>query len=70
VEDTGTGVDRQQAERLFHAFFTTKPNGLGMGLAISRSIIEAHGGRLWMTPNDGPGVTFQFALPVQNGGPT
>src|SRR5437867_2061707 len=70
VQDTGIGVDRQQAERLFRAFFTTKPNGLGMGLAISRSIIEAHGGRLWMTPNDGPGVTFQFALPVKNGGPT
>ena len=70
VQDTGIGVDRQQAERLFQAFFTTKPNGLGMGLAISRSIIEAHGGRLWMIPNDGPGVTFQFALPVQNGGPT
>jgi PAS domain S-box-containing protein len=70
VQDTGIGVDRHQADRLFQAFFTTKPHGLGMGLAISRSIIEAHGGRLWMTPNDGPGVTFQFALPVQNGGAT
>ena len=70
VQDTGIGVDQEQSKRLFQAFFTTKANGLGMGLAISRSIIEAHGGRLWMTPNDGPGVTFQFALPVQNGGPT
>jgi len=70
VQDTGIGVDHEQSKRLFQAFFTTKPNGLGMGLAISRSIIEAHGGRLWMTPNDGPGVTFQFALPVQTGGAT
>ena len=70
VQDTGIGVDRQQAERLFQPFFSTKPNGLGMGLAISRSIIEAHGGRLWMTPNNGPGVTFQFDLPVENGGAT
>ncbi|MDB6015740.1 MAG: nodV1 [Pedosphaera sp.] len=67
VQDTGIGIDPAQADRLFQAFFTTKPHGLGMGLAISRSIVEAHGGRLWLTPNDGPGVTFQFALPVQNG---
>jgi signal transduction histidine kinase len=70
VKDTGIGVDREQSERLFQAFFTTKPQGLGMGLAISRSIIEAHGGRLWMSPNDGPGVTFQFTLPIQNGDAT
>jgi signal transduction histidine kinase len=67
VQDTGVGVDPQQAEHLFQAFFTTKPNGLGMGLSISRSIVEAHGGRLWATPNDGPGVTFQFTLPVKEG---
>jgi signal transduction histidine kinase len=67
VQDTGVGVDPQQAEHLFQAFFTTKPNGLGMGLSISRSIVEAHGGRLWATPNDGPGVTFQFTLPVEEG---
>ena len=67
VQDTGVGVDPQQAEHLFQAFFTTKSNGLGMGLSISRSIVEAHGGRLWATPNDGPGVTFQFTLPVEEG---
>jgi C4-dicarboxylate-specific signal transduction histidine kinase len=67
MQDTGVGVDPQQAEHLFQAFFTTKPNGLGMGLSISRSIVEAHGGRLWATPNDGPGVTFQFTLPVEEG---
>ena len=68
VQDTGVGVDPQHAERLFQAFFTTKPNGLGLGLSISRSIVEAHGGRLWATPNDGPGVTLQFTLPVAAGG--
>jgi len=67
VQDTGVGVDPQQAERLFEAFFTTKPNGLGMGLSISRSIVESHGGRLWATPNDGQGVTFQFTLPLEEG---
>ncbi|MGH7992147.1 MAG: sensor histidine kinase, partial [Limisphaerales bacterium] len=68
VRDTGTGIDPQQTERLFEPFYTTKPHGLGMGLAISRSIVEAHGGRLWATPDDGRGVTFQFTLPVQDGG--
>jgi signal transduction histidine kinase len=67
VQDTGVGVDPQQAERLFEAFFTTKPSGLGMGLSISRSIVESHGGRLWATPNDGQGVTFQFTLPLEEG---
>ena len=70
VQDTGIGVEPQQAERLFEAFFTTKPNGLGMGLSISRSIVEAHGGRLWATANDGPGATFQFTLPVEEEGTT
>jgi len=70
VQDTGIGVDRDQSEHLFQAFFTTKPHGLRLGLPITRSIIEAHGGRLWMTPNDGPGVTLQFTLPVQSGGAT
>jgi signal transduction histidine kinase len=64
VQDTGIGLDPEQMARLFDAFFTTKPGGMGMGLAISRTIIEAHGGRLWATPNDGPGATFQFILPL------
>jgi signal transduction histidine kinase len=67
VRDTGVGFDPAQSERLFQAFFTSKPNGLGMGLSISRSIVEAHGGRLWATPNDGPGATFLFTLPAENG---
>jgi len=62
VRDSGVGFDPLNAERIFHAFHTTKPGGLGMGLAISRSIIEWHGGRLWAEPNDGPGATFQFTL--------
>ena len=64
VQDAGPGIDPQDLERIFTALFTTKPAGLGMGLAISRSIIEAHGGRLWATPNDAPGATFHFTLPV------
>jgi C4-dicarboxylate-specific signal transduction histidine kinase len=63
VQDVGVGIDSTSVDRLFTAFFTTKPGGMGMGLSISRSIIEAHGGRLWATPNEGPGATFQFALP-------
>jgi len=64
VRDSGPGLDPQSLERLFTAFYTTKPHGLGMGLAISRSIIEAHGGRLWATANEGRGATFQFTLPT------
>ena len=64
VQDSGIGLDPQQLARLFDAFFTTKAGGMGMGLAISRSIIEAHGGRIWATANDGRGATFQFVLPV------
>ncbi len=70
VQDTGTGIDPERMKHIFEPFHTTKSHGLGLGLSISRSIIEAHGGRLWMSPNDGPGVTFQFTLPVQNGGAT
>jgi signal transduction histidine kinase len=64
VQDSGIGVDQQNMERLFEPFYTTKPEGMGMGLRISRSIIEAHGGRLWATPNAGPGLTVQFTLPI------
>lgn len=64
VRDGGIGIDGAQLERLFDAFYTTKPHGMGMGLAISRSIIEMHGGRLWAAPNDGPGATFTFSVPA------
>jgi signal transduction histidine kinase/CheY-like chemotaxis protein len=64
VSDTGTGLSIDQAERIFEAFFTTKPRGTGMGLSISRRIIVSHGGRLWASPNTGRGATFQFTLPV------
>jgi C4-dicarboxylate-specific signal transduction histidine kinase len=68
VQDAGTGIGPQDLEWIFTAFFTTKPAGLGMGLPISRSVIEAHGGRLWATPNAGAGVTVQFTLPTGNAG--
>jgi C4-dicarboxylate-specific signal transduction histidine kinase len=64
VTDCGVGISTDDADRLFTAFFTTKTNGMGMGLSICRSIIEAHGGRLWATANMPHGVTFQFTLPV------
>jgi PAS domain S-box-containing protein len=64
VQDAGTGFKPEQMNRLFEAFYTTKPQGMGMGLAISRSIIEAHGGRLWAEANQGPGATFLFSLPA------
>jgi PAS domain S-box-containing protein len=67
VRDSGPGLEPKSVDRVFDAFYTTKPQGLGMGLAICRSIIEAHGGRLWATANDGRGATFQFVLPI--GGP-
>jgi PAS domain S-box-containing protein len=62
VRDYGVGLDGQDLEKIFDAFYTTKPRGMGMGLAISRSIVEDHGGRLWAVSNDGPGATFQFTL--------
>jgi signal transduction histidine kinase len=64
VQDSGIGVDQQNMGRLFEPFYTTKPEGMGLGLRISRSIIEAHGGRLWATPNAVRGVTVQFTLPI------
>src|SRR5262244_839870 len=63
VRDSGPGLAPQQLDRLFEAFYTTKPQGLGLGLAISRRIIEAHGGRLWATANVPHGAVFQFTVP-------
>jgi PAS domain S-box-containing protein len=63
VSDSGIGLPEEEPERIFQAFFTTKPQGTGMGLSISRRIIESHGGRLWASPNTGRGATFQFTLP-------
>jgi signal transduction histidine kinase len=64
VRDCGIGLDPQHAEQLFEAFYTTKTEGLGIGLSISRSIIEAHGGRLWASANAPHGAVFRFSLPV------
>ena len=64
VSDTGAGLPAGRADEIFDAFFTTKPQGSGMGLAISRSIVESHGGRLWATSNEGRGATFHFTLPT------
>ena len=63
VQDRGVGFDPQAMDRLFEAFYTTKNDGMGMGLSVSRSIIERHNGRLWAAPNDGPGATFSFSIP-------
>ena len=65
VSDRGVGLPAGKMDQIFSAFFTTKPQGSGMGLAISRSIVESHGGRLWATPNDGRGAIFHFTLPIQ-----
>jgi PAS domain S-box-containing protein len=67
VQDTGLGFNARASEQLFEPFYTTKSGGVGMGLAISRSIVEAHGGRLWAAPNEEHGATFQFVLPVNAG---
>jgi signal transduction histidine kinase len=63
VRDSGTGIDPEKIGRLFEAFYTTKPKGMGIGLSISRSIIERHNGRLWAENNAGPGATFSFSIP-------
>jgi C4-dicarboxylate-specific signal transduction histidine kinase len=68
VQDSGTGIGPDNFSRIFEAFFTTKREGIGIGLTISRSIIEAHGGRLWAVANDGPGSTFCFTLPIAKEG--
>jgi signal transduction histidine kinase len=63
VRDTGVGFDRQSMDKLFDPFYTTKNDGMGIGLSVSRSIVERHHGRLWAEPNDGPGATFSFSIP-------
>ena len=65
VQDTGPGLDPEKLDRLFQSFYTTKPDGIGMGLAISRSIAEAHGGRLSAAPNKPHGAVFRLTLPVE-----
>jgi len=66
VSDTGVGLPPQQTDQIFNAFFTTKPQGTGMGLRISRSIIESHGGRLWAADNSPRGARFSFTLPTKS----
>jgi signal transduction histidine kinase len=65
VSDTGIGLPTQQADQIFQAFFTTKSHGTGMGLSISRSIVESHGGRLWAAENSPRGASFYFTLPTK-----
>jgi signal transduction histidine kinase len=68
VRDAGVGVDPDSMNKLLDAFYTTKSDGMGIGLSISRSIIERHQGRLWAEPNDGPGATFSFSIPATHDG--
>jgi PAS domain S-box-containing protein len=70
VRDAGTGFDRQCMDKLFDAFYTTKGDGMGIGLSVSRSIVERHHGRLWAEPNDGPGATFSFSIPRETASET
>jgi signal transduction histidine kinase len=69
VKDAGVGFDPQITEKLFEAFYSTKDEGMGVGLSVSRSIIENHQGRLWAVLNDGPGATFSFSVPCRTEGP-
>jgi signal transduction histidine kinase len=66
VSDTGVGLPPQHVDQIFNAFFTTKPHGTGMGLRISRSVIESHGGRLWAADNSSCGASFYFTLPIKS----
>jgi signal transduction histidine kinase len=68
VQDSGIGIDPEKLDKIFDSFYTTKPGGMGMGLSISRSILQAHGGRLWATAKDGPGTIFDFTLPKYHEG--
>jgi len=70
VEDTGKGLEPGSVDRIFNPMFTTKTHGMGMGLSICRSIIEAHEGRLWVTANKGRGAIFHFTVPVDPGSPS
>jgi signal transduction histidine kinase len=66
VKDAGVGFDPQTTAKLFEAFYSTKDDGMGVGLSVSRSIIENHQGRLWAVLNDGPGATFSFTVPCRS----
>jgi signal transduction histidine kinase len=65
VEDSGIGISAGDLEKIFDGFFTTKPSSMGMGLSLSRSIVEAHSGRIWAERNEGPGLTVRFSLPAE-----
>jgi signal transduction histidine kinase len=70
VQDTGMGFEVDKINKLFDAFYTTKKDGMGIGLSVSRSIIASHRGRLWASMNDGPGATFSFSIPCHGTAPT
>jgi signal transduction histidine kinase len=66
VRDWGSGIDPEHLDRVFDSFYTTKPSGMGLGLSICRSIVDAHGGRLWADANESRDAVFQFTLPAEN----
>ncbi len=68
MQDNGVGLTSTNVEKLFDAFYTTKNNGMGIGLSVSRSIIDSHNGRIWAEPNNGPGATFWFSIPFSRTG--